>query len=82
MKRLILSLAVTALLAGAAGIERASAAPAAPAAIADPLAGTSNAEQARYVCWWRHGRRVCAWRPDRHWGSRHRPYRHRYWRRW
>jgi hypothetical protein len=75
MKRLIFGLAAALLLAGAATTGQAYAMPAAPGVIADPIAGSSNAEQTRYVCWWRHGRRVCVWR-----GGHHRPWRHRHWR--
>ncbi len=78
MKRLMLGIAAATLLAGAAAISPASALPAAPGVIADPLAAASNVDQVRWVCWWRHGRRVCAHRGGPRWGWRH----HRRWHRW
>jgi hypothetical protein len=77
MKRVLLGIAAASLLIGAAAVTPAKALPAAPGAIGDPITASTNAEPARYVCWWRHGRRVCVWRGHRHWG-----HRHRHWRRW
>lgn len=71
------ALAATIVVLGSAIPNRAQALPISPGAIADIITGTSNVEDARYVCWWtRGGRRVCEWRPGRrYWHRRH-------WRRW
>lgn len=79
MKRLLLGIAAATLLIGASAVTPAKALPAAPGAIGDPITASTNAEPARWVCWWRYGRRVCAWRGHRHWGHRHRHWRHRRW---
>jgi hypothetical protein len=54
--------------------------PAAPGAIADPMTNATNSDQVRWVCWWRYGRQVCAWRGGPRYGWRHRY--HRRWHRW
>ena len=72
MKRLMLGIAAAALFVGAAAVTPAAALPAAPGAIANPMNEATNADQVRYVCWWRHGRQVCTWRGGQRHGWRHR----------
>jgi hypothetical protein len=79
MKRLMLGFTAALLLAGASAVSPAAALPAAPGAIGTPLAGASNVDQVRWVCWWRYGRRVCAWRPGPRYYWRHRYHRRHWW---
>jgi hypothetical protein len=55
------------------------------AAIDNALSAISTAENVRYVCSWRRGRRICWWVPSysyyRPYGS-YRPYSYRYHRPW
>lgn len=80
MKRLLLGIAAASLFVGVSAITPASALPAAPGAIADPMSTATNIDQVRYVCWWRYGRQVCAWRGGPRWGYGYRRHwRHRRW---
>jgi hypothetical protein len=79
MKRVLMGIAAASLLIGAAAVTPAKALPAAPGVIGEPITSSSNAQPAAWVCWWRYGRRVCAWRGHRHWGYHRRHWRHRRW---